>query len=331
MALRNAVLRVLPATALFVGLTAQAGEVIDASGRTVTVAEPVARIAAAGPPAEVLLYALAPDAMVGWVRGVPPQVAPFITAQAKALPTIGGVTAQGDAPDMSGVLATKPQLIVDFGDIDARYTALAIKTQERTGVPYVLLDGELAKTPENLRMLGKLTGRVARSEELAVYAEALLARAKKAAEGHAPVKVYVARSADGTNSTLAGTHSGDVYDLAGLKNVALYEDASVVQVKGWDPDAIIALDPKFADTAKGPLWADVRAVQAGRVLMPPRLPYGWTDRPPSVNRLIGVLWLTSKLYGQPTQSEMRIETAHFYNLFYHVDLSAAQITALIGS
>jgi len=47
--------------------------------------------------------------------------------------------------------------------------------------------------------------------------------------------------------------------------------------------------------------------------------------------VIGVLWLTSKLYGQPTQSEMRTETAHFYNLFYHVDLSAEQITALIGS
>ena len=81
---------------------------VDASGRTVKVPEPVARIAAAGPPAAVLLYAFAPDSMLGWVRGVPPRIADFIMPEAKALPTLGGVTMQGDSPDVPQIISAKP-------------------------------------------------------------------------------------------------------------------------------------------------------------------------------------------------------------------------------
>jgi len=312
-------------------LPAVGGEIVDATGRTVKVDDPVSRIAAAGPPAEVLLYAFAPDALIGWVRDVPPRVAPFLTSEAKALPTVGAVTAQGDAPEISEILARKPQLIVDFGDVDARYGTLAEKMQAHTGIPYALLDGKLAKTPETLRVLGKLTGRGARAEELATYAEGLLTRARKIAAEHAgnPTKVYIARSADGSISALAGSHPGDVYDLAGLKNIAEYEDATPVQVAGWDPDLIVALDPKFRDATKSAAWSPLRAVRDGRILTPPRGPWGWTDSPPSVNRLLGVLWLTSKVYGQPTTGELRTETSRFYKTFFHLELTPEQLSTMV--
>ncbi len=322
---------VFSALVLALGHTAFAGDIIDATGRSIKLAEPLTRIAAAGPPAEVLLYALAPDAMIGWVRPLSPRIASYMSPEVRALPAIGGVTAQGEAPEIPDILAAKPQMILDFGDIDPRYTALAAKMQERTGVPYVLLDGALDKTPEILRAVGKLTGRAERGEALAVYAADMLARAKKIAAAHAdkPAKAYIARNADGSYTAMPGTHGGDIYDLAGLKNIAQYADTTPVQVQDWDPDVIIALDAKFNDTTKGPAWANVRAVKTGHVIMPPRLPWGWTDHPPSINRLIGVLWLTSAVYGEPSAAGLKDETARFYKMFFHVDLTPSQLADML--
>ena len=318
------------AAALSCAASAGAGEIVDATGRTIKVAEPVTRIVVAGPPAEVLLYAFAPDAMLGWVRKPSDKLLPLISPQARALPVVGGVTAQGDNPEVSGVLAAKPQLIIDYGDTDARYVAPVKNTQERTGIPYALIDGSLGKAPQALRDLGTLTGRAARGEELAVYAEGMLARAKQAAAGKKPVKVFVVRSPDGATTAMKDTHAGDVYDLAGLVNVAEYREASPPLVAMWDPDVIVTLEPKFMEAAKGAAWADVRAIKEGRVVSVPRPAWGFTDHPPSVNRLIGVLWLTSQFYGAPRAAELRVEAKKFHKMFFRVDLTEEQVTAMLA-
>ena len=52
-------------------LTAQVESTFtDSAGRKVTVPAPVQRVFAAGPPAGVLLYALAPDKLIGWPRAL---------------------------------------------------------------------------------------------------------------------------------------------------------------------------------------------------------------------------------------------------------------------
>jgi len=315
------------------GLSAyvRAGDIVDATGRTITVAAPVTRIAVAGPPAEVLISAFAPEAMVGRFRDLSPRLAPFLSPEARALPTLEGITIQNDAAQFDKIIAAKPQLIIDYGDIDPRYIKQATIVQEDSGIPYVLLDGKLEKTPATLRALGKLTGHTARGEELAVYAEKILARAKAIGETYAakPATVYIARSTNGTATTVAGLHSGDVYDLAGLKNVSDTRNATLDQIKGWDPDVIISVDAPFMDTVKTAPWTDLRAVKNGRVLMTPLLPWGWTDHPPSVNRLIGVLWLTSKVYGQPSAAELKDETVRFYKTFFRIDLTAQQLAELL--
>jgi iron complex transport system substrate-binding protein len=48
--------------------TAPAGTVTDSAGRSVEVPGEIRSVFAAGPPAAILLYVLAPDRMVGWPR-----------------------------------------------------------------------------------------------------------------------------------------------------------------------------------------------------------------------------------------------------------------------
>ena len=45
--------------------------------------------------------------------------------------------------------------------------------------------------------------------------------------------------------------------------------------------------------------------------------------------LIGVLWLTSQVYGQPTAIELKDEIARFYKMFFRVDLTPTQIADML--
>ena len=59
------------------------------------------------------------------------------------------------------------------------------------------------------------------------------------------------------------------------------------------------------------------------------LPFGWFDRPPSANRLIGVKWLASVLYGKGANHNIPRDRREFYRPFYHIDLSDEQLNQLI--
>ena len=51
---------------LLCSVMASAAEVTDSTGRAVQIPEQVAHVLPAGPPAAILLEAIAPDLMVGW-------------------------------------------------------------------------------------------------------------------------------------------------------------------------------------------------------------------------------------------------------------------------
>jgi iron complex transport system substrate-binding protein len=126
---------------------AQSRSLVDSVGRRIDVPDRVARVMAAGPPASILLYVLAPEAMVGWVPQPPAEAKPFLLPAVRELPASGRLTGRrGDAPDSERIAALKPDLIVDFGDAGANYVALAEKVQGSTRIPYALIDGAIDKS-----------------------------------------------------------------------------------------------------------------------------------------------------------------------------------------
>ena len=58
------------------------------------------------------------------------------------------------------------------------------------------------------------------------------------------------------------------------------------------------------------------------------LPYSWGPRPPSVNRLPGVIWLAYVATGRPFDEGFAADVRRFYSDFYHLSLSEAQLARL---
>lgn len=319
---------------------AQARSVEDSAGRKVEVPDQVERVFAAGPPAAVLLYVLKPEALLGWPRALQPEERRFIAPAARDLPETGRLTGRGGEANLEAVLALKPDLIVDFGSARDTYVSLANRVQEQTGIPYILIDGRFDNTAAALRLFGKILGVEERAEQLAAYAEAAFAEVDavlaQVPEAGRP-KVYLGRGPDGLESGVQGSINTEILERAGGRNVigAAGGQRGLVRVSPeqlltTDPDIVVTWDETFyRNVWDDPLWQSMEVVQNNEVFLSPSLPFGWIDRPPSLNRLIGLRWLAGVFYQDRLQHDLTAMTREYYSLFYQVDLSDEDLATLL--
>ena len=333
-------LATLAALTLAAPLGAQTRTITDSAGRIVEIPERIETVFAAGPPAAILLYIMAPDRMLGWPRANRPAEIEFLAQPYAGLPELGTLTGRGGEANLERVLQLQPDLILDFGSVRDTYVDLANRVQDQTGIPYLLIDGRFENTPAALRLLGEALGVPDRGEALAQDAEATFARidALLAAVPEAErQRAYLARGPEGLESGVVGSINTEILERAGGINVLGRSDTArgLVQVNfeallAVDPDVIVTWDRAFFDTHKdSPLWRRMRAVQEGRVYMSPVLPFGWIDRPPSLNRMIGLDWMAATFYPDRHQIDLRARTRDFYRLWYHLDLTEDQLDRLL--
>jgi iron complex transport system substrate-binding protein len=324
--------------ALIAPRNASAQAVTDAAGRSVPVPAKVIRVFPAGPPAAILLYTLAPDLLIGWPRANRPEECAYMLPEICTRPEVGRITGRGNTANLETVLALKPDLILDFGSTTATFVSLADRVQEQTSIPYALLDGRFAGIADAYRTLGALIGRADDAEKLARYTEDTLktitGRIEPIAANERP-RVYFARGPKGLATGLGGSINVETIELM-ARNVAGetqggLANVSIEQVLVWNPDVIVTIDQEFAASVRNdPSWASVKAVRDNRIHLSPKMPFGWVDFPPSVNRLIGLWWLAKILYPERFAEDMRALTQDFYTRFYHVTPTSTQIDHVLA-
>src|SRR6185503_17114483 len=118
-------------TLLLAATVADARTVADSAGRKVEVPDKVERVFAAGPPASILLYMLAPEKMTGWPNPPTAEERLFIAAPYRDLPALGRLTGRGGTANIEVVLKSKPDLILDFGSVRETYASLADNVHEQ--------------------------------------------------------------------------------------------------------------------------------------------------------------------------------------------------------
>jgi iron complex transport system substrate-binding protein len=317
-----------------------AASITDATGRTVTGPDKVMRVYPAGPPAAVELYTLAPDLLIGWLEPLTPEAREFLLPEIAARPQIPRLTGRGGGNvNLDALKSAKPDVIVDIGTVGADFKSLAEKVQQDSGIPYVLLDGHLDRVGATYRALGQLLGRSDDAEKLAKSAEntiAIVTQRSASVPSEARPRVYYARDKSGLQTGFGGSMISEPIEFIGAHNVAAdlrgaHGVATVEQVRAWDPEIIIASDADFAASVRNdPAWASIAAVKNGRVHLSPKLPFGWVDYPPAVNRLIGLWWLGKIFYPDRFPEDIKTLARDFYRAFYHVIPTTAQIDRALG-
>ena len=295
--------------------------VTDDAKRTVAVPAHVSRVFAAGAPAEVLLYTLVPEMLVGR-NHMPTAAALELMPQALRSPKpIKNLPDRDDPRYDDELLQLKPEVYIDYGTIDDDYVAALEAISSRTKVPALIFDGRLTAIPTMYRRLGAALGVPDRGEKLAAEAQRVLDKYRNSA---ASVRVYLACSRDSLMPCVQGHPFGEAAELLGAVNTAGSTASApkrpftVQEVRLSKPDAIVAASQLSADIMRNdPEWHEVDAVARGRVYFPPDQPFSWGPRPPSVNRLLGVIWMAYVLRARPFDDAFFADVTSAFETFYH--------------
>jgi substrate-binding family protein len=223
----------------------------------------------------------------------------------------------------------------------AALAAAADRVQLLTGIPYIVLDGDIQNASEMLRKLGTILGEDRRGRDLrniAEHAVAALRGELLISPADKRPRVYYGRGFDGLETGTAGALQMEDIEQAGAINVAAAAGPrgaviriTQAQLLAWNPAVIIAEDRGFADELRrSPSWSALKAVQGKRIYVQPVQPFGWIDDPPGVNRMVGLYWLSALLY-PGDQPDLGTSVRDFYDKFYGIKLDDKQLAALIHS
>lgn len=307
---------------------ADAADFVDAAGRHVLLPEHVSRVLPAERNAEAMVFALAPDKLVGTSRRL-----------GRAAPL--GWRPRGNPASMAATaVQLRADLIIDAGRATPDRAAFADQVMRQSGIPYILVDDSFARIPRSMRSIGTIVGADYRhNRDLWRYAEHAIAALRGQlliVPANGRPRVYYARGFDGLTTALPGSPAGEAIAEAGAINVARPAGASSeapvspAQLLAWNPEIIIADGPRaYNAMRRNRLWRGLLAVRNGRVYLEPTYPFGWIEGPSGVNRLIGLYWLSSLFYPTTLQEDMRATTCDFYDKFYRIRLTNGQLEKMV--
>ncbi len=319
--------------------------ITDMAGRQVLIPNEVNSVFSTGASGTVLLYTIDPGLIAGLNYDFNKEESEYVLEEYRDLPSYG----QGGGINLEAIIAAAPDLCISYGSISDKEISNAETLQEQTGIPFIIIDGSLDLAGEAYRFLGDALGCRERCEDLADYADNALGFASSLnVEEKDKVKVYFGNGTESLETAPVGSPHAELFELIGADNVAVVDeveqsvariDISAEQIIGWNPEVIIvngepanSLSPvSAADKFKNDnRYRNVKAVQKGKIHPIPKYPFSCFDRPPGVNRLIGIYWLSDILYPDHANIDIKHEMENFYSMFYHIELSEGQMNSLLG-
>ncbi|MGI6656766.1 MAG: ABC transporter substrate-binding protein [Desulfobulbus sp.] len=328
---------------LVLALPAQAREIIDMSGRTVTVPETITKVVAVSPPGTYLIYAIDPNLLAGLNFPLWNSEKRYTVPGYHRLPVIGGMAGQGRTLNREVLLQVKPDLILYWPWKSDAVNQQFLDSMAALPFPVVAVRMDsVSEYPKALRFTADLLGREERGITLSRYGQNSVDEARRIVDAipeAEKVRVYYAEGTDGLSTERANSVHAELIPLAGGVNVHDsaeldhygMEKISMEQLLLYDPEVILVKEPSFYKTVfTDPRWKNLRAVRQGRVHLIPYEPFNWFDRPPSFMRLLGIKWLLHLLHPDRYPVDMVAETQKFYALFLGVDLNREQAEAVLA-
>jgi len=322
--------------------------VTDMAGRQVEVPVQIHRILAMSPMGTVLMYTLDPSLLLGWNYQPDPGERALLLEPYRNLPVLGGWFGKDNTGNLEKIMQAHPDVLISMGD--PLGTAQAERVQGQTHIPVIILDGRLEHLPETYLRAGELFGSAPRAAQLAAECQRTLNEIKQKVDSIPQNKrrrYYYAEGPKGLETEPGGSMHSEALNFAGGINVAAgvevqqgygHSVVSMEQVLRWNPEIVIsgydhASTPgEFYKTVwSDSAWKIVVAVRNHEVYETPQYPFNWIDRPPSVNRIIGIKWLANLFYPDLFHYDIRNETRKFYKLFYQLDLSDAQLDQVLST
>lgn len=309
----------------------------DSCGREVTVPADIQKIAVSGPLAQMVVFAIAPDKMVGVANAWDESAKAYFDAKYLELPLLGQLYGGKGELNLETLLAAEPDVVIDVGEPKDSMAEDLDALQEQTGIPFVHIDAYLASMDDTYAMLGDLLAMPNEAQGLADYCRYAYDKVKTIADSVEKVDLLYVTGEEGLNVIARGSYHAEVIDML-CNNLAVVDEPSskgtgnevdMEQILNWNPAAVIfAPGSIYSTVADNENWQTIPAIRDGRYYEVPMGPYNWMGFPPSVQRILGMQWMAKVLYPDAADYDMYETTQTYFQLFYHCDLTAEQYAAL---
>lgn len=313
----------------------------DSVGREVEVPAQIDKVALSGPMAQIVLFALCPDKLVGVSNAWSTEAEQYLDEKYFTMPEIGQLYGGKGELNPETLLQSGAQIVIDVGEPKDGIVEDLDALQEQTGIPFVHITATTETTGDAYRMLGDLLSMKDEAETLAACCEKVYDRTVSIAGSVEKANVLYVTGDAGQNVIAAGSYHAEILDLL-TNNLAVVDEpsskgtgneVSMEQILTWDPDVVIFAPESIYDTvADDAAWQSVTAIKNGAYYEVPFVPYNWMGFPPSVQRYLGMMWLSKVLYPDATaEYDLFSDVQEYYKLFYHCDLTQAQFDALVAN
>lgn len=309
----------------------------DSCGREVTVPADIQKIAVSGPLAQMVVFAIAPDRMVGVANAWDESAKAYFDAKYLELPLLGQLYGGKGELNLETLLAAAPDVVIDVGEPKDSMAEDLDALQEQTGIPFVHIDAYLASMDDTYAMLGDLLAMPNEAQGLADYCRYAYDKVKAIADSVEKMNLLYVTGEEGLNVIAKGSYHAEAIDML-CNNLAVVDEPSskgtgnevdMEQILNWNPDAVIfAPGSIYSTVADNENWQTIPAIRDGRYYEVPMGPYNWMGFPPSVQRILGMQWMAKVLYPDVADYDMYETTQTYFQLFYHCDLTAEQYAAL---
>ncbi len=312
----------------------------DSLGREVEVPTEITTVAVTGQLGQIVMLSVAPDLLIGIATEWDETAALYLDEAYYNLPVIGQWYSSNGEVSLEELLLLNPDIVIDIGESSSDLMEELDLMYERTGIPFVHIESTLTTTSEMYANLGDLLGREEDAQVLADYCAAVYADTEALLEtvGDDLAQLVYCLGEDGTNVLGAGSYHTEILDMV-ADNLAVLENPSskgtgdsvgFEQLLVWDPDIIIfAPDSVYDEVADSELWNQLTAVQNGNYYEVPYGPYNWMGMPPSIQRYLGLLWISEVLYPKLNETDLQAAVTEYYALFYHCELTDEMYNTLM--
>ena len=310
----------------------------DSVGRTVAVPCTIDKVAVSGPLAQIVLFALCPDKLAGIASKWDETAEQFFDRKYYDLPVLGQLYGGKGELNLETLLTSGTQVVVDVGEPKKTIVEDLDALQEQTGIPFVHVTAATATMGDAYRKLGQLLDMPTEAEALAAYCDRIYARTLEIAGAVEKRNLLYVTGDQGLNVIAQGSYHAEIIDLLG-NNLAVVESPSskgtgnevdMEQILLWDPEVILfAPESIYGDVKNRPEWQAVTAIRNGEYYEVPFGPYNWMGFPPSVQRYLGMLWMSGLLYPEAAQLDLYAAVQEYFELFYHCHITREQYDALM--
>ena len=162
----------------------------DSCGREVKVPADIQKVAVSGPLAQMVVFAIAPDKMVGVANAWDKTAENYFDQKYLDLPLLGQLYGGKGELNLETLLTADPDVVIDVGEPKSTMAEDLDGLQEQTGIPFVHIDAYLASMDDTYAMLSDLLAMPNEGQALADYCRNAYDTVKAIVDG-SPKHVYV--------------------------------------------------------------------------------------------------------------------------------------------